>query len=93
MRFRVVISDPWELTSDECPTVIVGDGVPDDDGFVLTLDPGTVLGGDVVTEAHMRLRHRGTSFAQMRADDLPSVNGTAVGPAHEVRFIGRIEQE
>ncbi len=93
MRFRLVISDPWELTSDEGPTVLVGDGVPDDEGLVLKLDPDTMLGGDLVTEARVRLRHRGTSFAQMPADDLPSVNGTAVGPGREVRFMGRIEPE
>jgi hypothetical protein len=93
VRFRVVISEPWEFTSDQGPTAVVGDGVPDDEGFVLRLDPGTVLGSNPVSEAHVRLRHRGTSFAHMPADGLPSVNGTAVGPTGDVRFIGRIEPE
>lgn len=87
MRFRLVISDPWELG----PVSLSGDGVPNDEGFVVELDAGTVLGGAAVTHAHVRLRHKYTSFSQIAAGAFTSVNGTAIGPDGEIRFLARIE--
>lgn len=70
---------------------LIGDGVASDEGFVLQLAPGAVLGGIDVTRAVVRLRHARTSFSQMAAGDYPAVNGTATGSDGEVRFLARIE--
>ena len=87
MRFRLVISDPWELG----PVSLIGDGVASDEGFVLQLDPGAQLGGIAVTRADVRLRHANTSFSQIAVGDYPSVNGAATGPDGEVRFVAHLE--
>jgi hypothetical protein len=93
VRFRLTISDPCELTSEDGPTCLVGDGVPNDAGFVRHLDPGSVLGGVPVSQAHLCLRHKGVSFSWMRAGDYPPVNGTATGSGQQIRFIASIRPE
>lgn len=94
MEVDVEISDPWELTRSDGPTIVRGttDTSLDTRGDELILAPfsQTYLAGKLVALVVLRARHAGSSFTEMDSRDGLSVNGRVhiYGSDEQLRFIG-----
>lgn len=100
MDVVIEISDPWELTRDDGPTLIRGTITQDlselsalsGDGVAVEVhaSPSQELAGNVVRRVTLQARYTGASFAELGLDDGIIVNGEAFITGMEVplRFIG-----
>lgn len=94
MDVVVEISDPWELTQDDGPTILRGRSTSSvtalGDELELSTPLPQCLGGKAVQRFVIRRRHVGSSFTELLSSEGLSVNGRAyiAGTNDALRFIG-----
>lgn len=92
MRIEIIVSDPWELTSDVGPTLIIGGvgALPHGHGTLrLEVPDGQSLGGKTIASVEVTPGHVGEEWVELERGGRITVRGAAFGDTDDpISFLG-----